>query len=94
MFLDELDQTRMVKRFVQVFISLETFEQNRIGFYFGPRDFDGYRLIREQIGCPESGGGAAMRDHALNSVVTQLRAGLDGCPVVFVHLIHRFSHSK
>src|SRR5271169_1194230 len=90
-FLYQLNQAGMLERLVDLFFTLEALGKNRVGFDFGIGDNESDSPVCEHIGGPKRGGGAALGDHTLNTVVVQLVAYAYRHPLRIVHLFHPYS---
>ena len=67
----------MVEFLADFLFALEAVEENRVGFHFRVRDFDGDGLPVAHVGGRENGGHAAAGDKAVDAVVIELIAGVE-----------------
>src|SRR5260370_24019678 len=87
-FLYQFDQAGMLERLVDLFFTLEPLGKNRVGFDFGIRDNKSDDPVCEHVDGPERGGGAALGNHSLNTVVVQLVAHADRHSLRIAYMSH------
>ena len=70
----------MIERLADLLFALEAIEEDGIAFHFGVGDFDGDGAAGAKVGGAKDGGHAAAGDDAVDAVMIELIAGVDGNP--------------
>ena len=70
----------MIEGLADFLFAVEAVEEDRIAFHFRVGNFDGDGAAVAEVGGAENGGHAAAGDDAVDAVVIELFAGVDGNP--------------
>src|SRR4029077_2856378 len=70
----------MIDGLANIFFTVKAIEENRVSFHFGMGNFDGDGFARARIRGAKDGSHSAAGDDAVNPVVIELFAGVDGNP--------------
>ena len=74
----------MIQGFSSLFLTLEAFKQDRIGFDLRVRNFDGHGQVGHQVSRFVGGCATVVGDQRLDAVVIQLITRLDGCDALII----------
>jgi hypothetical protein len=73
-----LHDARMIQALADLLLPLKTFKEGRVRFHFGMRNLKSYLAVRTEISRPKNGRRITASSYALNAVMIELVAWIDG----------------